>query len=92
MANDKLFVSSWDRAPIKRVDLISKAVVSYNVDFQPYHLVATSSGAEVFVTDAQNDAIQHMIVADGTSCRHQISDGAGREARHLVEILADALG
>ena len=33
-----------------------------------------------------------LIVADGTSCRHQISDGAGREARHLVEILADALG
>jgi FAD/FMN-containing dehydrogenase/Fe-S oxidoreductase len=33
-----------------------------------------------------------LIVADGTSCRHQIADGAGREARHLVEILADALG
>ena len=33
-----------------------------------------------------------VIVADGTSCRHQISDCAGREARHLVEILADALG
>jgi len=33
-----------------------------------------------------------LIVADGTSCRHQIADGAGRKARHLVEILADALG
>jgi FAD/FMN-containing dehydrogenase/Fe-S oxidoreductase len=33
-----------------------------------------------------------LIVADGTSCRHQIADGAGREARHLVEVLADALG
>jgi FAD/FMN-containing dehydrogenase/Fe-S oxidoreductase len=33
-----------------------------------------------------------LIVADGTSCRHQITDGTGREAKHLVEILADALG
>ncbi len=33
-----------------------------------------------------------LIVANGTSCRHQITDGAGREAKHLVEILAEALG
>ncbi len=33
-----------------------------------------------------------LIVADGTSCRHQIADGAGRKARHAVEILAESLG
>lgn len=27
------------------------------------------------------------IIADGTSCRHQIADGAGREAMHVVRIL-----
>ena len=32
-----------------------------------------------------------MIVADGKSCRHQICDGAGREARHLARVLKDAL-
>jgi Fe-S oxidoreductase len=32
------------------------------------------------------------VVAMGTSCRHQIADGAGRRARHLAEVLADALG
>jgi FAD/FMN-containing dehydrogenase/Fe-S oxidoreductase len=31
------------------------------------------------------------IAADGFSCRHQIRDGAGREAVHVVRILADAL-
>jgi Fe-S oxidoreductase len=31
-----------------------------------------------------------MIAANGTSCRHQIADAAGREARHLVRILDDA--
>jgi len=28
-----------------------------------------------------------LIVAAGTSCRHQIRDGAGREAQHLARIL-----
>jgi FAD/FMN-containing dehydrogenase/Fe-S oxidoreductase len=32
-----------------------------------------------------------LIVADGTSCRHQIRDGSGREAVHVVRVLADAL-
>lgn len=32
-----------------------------------------------------------QVVAMGTSCRHQIADVAGREARHLAEVLADYL-
>jgi Fe-S oxidoreductase len=33
-----------------------------------------------------------LIVADGTSCRHQIHDGAGREALHVARVLAMSLG
>jgi Fe-S oxidoreductase len=32
-----------------------------------------------------------LIVADGTSCRHQILDGAGREAIHVARALQAAL-
>ncbi|MEX2618184.1 MAG: FAD-linked oxidase C-terminal domain-containing protein [Alphaproteobacteria bacterium] len=32
-----------------------------------------------------------ILVADGTSCRHQIRDGAGREAVHLARVLESAL-
>jgi Fe-S oxidoreductase len=32
-----------------------------------------------------------LIVADGTSCRHQIADGADREALHVARILAMSL-
>jgi FAD/FMN-containing dehydrogenase/Fe-S oxidoreductase len=32
-----------------------------------------------------------LIVADGTSCRHQIADLSGRAAVHSVRVLADAL-
>ncbi len=40
------------------------------------------------VRKAPDDAI---IVADGTSCRHQIHDGAGREAVHVARVLANSL-
>ncbi len=40
------------------------------------------------VRDAEADAI---IVADGTSCRHQIADGAGREALHVARVLEMSL-
>jgi FAD/FMN-containing dehydrogenase/Fe-S oxidoreductase len=32
-----------------------------------------------------------LIVADGTSCRHQIKDGAGRSALHVARVLAMSL-
>ncbi len=32
-----------------------------------------------------------LIVADGTSCRHQISEGSQREAIHVAQVLAMAL-
>ncbi|TAE12074.1 MAG: FAD-binding oxidoreductase [Bacteroidetes bacterium] len=33
-----------------------------------------------------------IICASGTSCRHQIKDGTGRQAKHPIEILWEALG
>jgi len=32
-----------------------------------------------------------LILADGTSCRHQIRDGSGREAVHVARVLRGAL-
>jgi FAD/FMN-containing dehydrogenase/Fe-S oxidoreductase len=32
-----------------------------------------------------------LVVADGTSCRHQVADGTGRRALHAAEVLARAL-
>jgi hypothetical protein len=40
------------------------------------------------VRNAPADA---LIVADGTSCRHQIHDGSQREALHLARVLEMAL-
>ena len=40
------------------------------------------------VRQADKDVI---VVAPGTSCRHQIGDGTGRKALHPVEVLYNAL-
>ena len=40
------------------------------------------------VREAPDEAI---IVADGTSCRHQIHDGTGRDAVHVARVLAMAM-
>jgi Fe-S oxidoreductase len=40
------------------------------------------------VRKAGHDAI---ILADGTSCRHQIADGTGREAMHVARLIDMAL-
>ncbi|MFL5149391.1 MAG: FAD-binding and (Fe-S)-binding domain-containing protein [Microvirga sp.] len=39
----------------------------------------------------RNASPDDLVVADGTSCRHQIHDGVGREAVHVARVLDAAL-
>jgi FAD/FMN-containing dehydrogenase/Fe-S oxidoreductase len=39
----------------------------------------------------RNSKKSDIIAAPGTSCRHQIKDGTGRDVKHPIEILYDAL-
>ena len=48
-------------------------------------------GELVLFPEIRKTEIDTVIVAPGTSCRHQIKDGTGREAYHPVEVLYDAL-
>jgi Fe-S oxidoreductase len=36
-------------------------------------------------------SIATLVIADGTSCRHQIRDGSGRTALHVARVLAMSL-
>ena len=36
-------------------------------------------------------AADTLIVADGTSCRHQIGDNTARATRHAIRVLEEAL-
>lgn len=48
-------------------------------------------GELVLLPAVRSAAEDTLIAAPGTSCRHQIKDGAGKKALHPVEILFDAL-
>jgi FAD/FMN-containing dehydrogenase/Fe-S oxidoreductase len=56
-----------------------------------HHDVSMAMGEMSLLPAARKAAADDIIVADGTSCRHQIKDGAGREALHVARVLAAAL-
>jgi len=53
--------------------------------------VSLAMGELSLLPAVRNASEDTIIVADGTSCRHQIADGAGRKAVHVAEVLAGAL-
>ena len=55
------------------------------------HYDVSMAMAELSLLPAVRAAPGATIAAAGTSCRQQIADGSGREARHPIRILADAL-
>ena len=63
---------------------------SFGYDAEHYEVSMQMAEAALLpkVREAGKDT---LIIADGTSCRHQIHDGAQREAVHVARVLADAL-
>jgi len=59
--------------------------------YEASHHAVSMQMAELSLLPAVRAAPDALIVADGTSCRHQIADGAGREALHVARVLADHL-
>jgi len=60
--------------------------------YQAQHLDVSMQMAELALLPAVRAAgADTVIVADGTSCRHQIHDGAAREAVHVARVLAECL-
>jgi Fe-S oxidoreductase len=60
--------------------------------YEPKHVDVSLRMAELALLPAVRSAgADTVIVADGTSCRHQILDGTSREALHVARVLADCL-
>lgn len=49
--------------------------------------ISMQVGELVLFPDVRKHANTHDICASGTSCRHQIQDGTGHKAMHIVDIL-----
>ena len=56
-----------------------------------HYRVSMQVGELVLFPEVRKTPAEFTIAAPGTSCRHQIMDGTGRQAFHPVEILYEAL-
>jgi len=59
--------------------------------YEASHLNVSMQMAELSLLPAIRHQPDAIVVADGTSCRHQIADGAAREAIHVAQLLSDHL-
>ena len=56
-----------------------------------HYEVSMKVGEQTLFPSVRKSAPEVLIAANGTSCRHQIKDGTGREAEHPISILKKAL-
>ena len=59
--------------------------------YEAEHYAVSMKMAELSLLPAVRNSKDALVVADGTSCRHQIADGTGREAWHVARVLEQAL-
>jgi len=76
--------------PSAQVSLIDSSCcgMAGSFGYEAAHLEASMRMAELSLLPAVRAASDAIIVADGTSCRHQIADGAARQALHVAQVMA----
>lgn len=76
------------------VDLIQSSCcgMAGSFGYDANHYEVSMKMAELSLLPAVRNAdADTLLVADGTSCRHQIADGSGRQAVHVARVLEQAL-
>jgi len=87
-------VSALQLVPELRVEVIASSCcgMAGSFGYEPRHLDVSLRMAEAALLPAvRNAGGDTVIIADGTSCRHQIHDGAERTAQHVARLMAAAL-
>ena len=56
--------------------------------YEAEHIEISQQMAEMSLLPTIRKSPDSWVVADGTSCRHQIHDGTQRDAVHIAQILA----
>jgi Fe-S oxidoreductase len=87
-------VAALKLVPELTVDVIASSCcgMAGAFGYQPRHLDVSLRMAEASLLPAvRNTGRDTVVIADGTSCRHQIHDGAQRTAQHVARLLASAL-
>lgn len=63
---------------------------SFGYEKEHYDL-SMKIGETMLFPDVRKSEASIIIAAPGTSCRHHIKDGTGREVVHPVEVMYDAV-
>ncbi len=87
-------VAALKLVPGLAVDVVESSCcgMAGSFGYEAGHYDASVAMAELSLLPAVRKAdASTLVVADGTSCRHQIADGAAREAVHVARVLARAL-
>ncbi len=76
--------------PGANVELIQSSCcgMAGSFGYETEHFEVSMQMAEASLLPAVRSKPQAIVVADGTSCRHQIHDGTRREALHVAQLLA----
>ena len=76
--------------PNSQVKLIESSCcgMAGSFGYEAEHIAVSKQMAEANLLPAIRKAPDSWVVADGTSCRHQIADGTQKEAVHIARILA----
>jgi Fe-S oxidoreductase len=79
--------------PQAKVQLIESSCcgMAGSFGYEASHCEVSMQMAELSLLPAVRAKPDAIVVADGTSCRHQIHDGAQREAVHVASLLASLL-
>lgn len=75
--------------PETRAELIESSCcgMAGSFGYEAVHIDVSLQMAEASLLPAIRKQPDAIVVADGTSCRHQIADGAAREAIHVARLL-----
>ena len=79
--------------PGAKVDLIESSCcgMAGSFGYEASHLEVSKQMAEATLLPSIRNTPDACVVADGTSCRHQIMDGTERQAIHVALLLAQHL-
>jgi len=80
--------------PGLQVDVVESSCcgMAGSFGYEASHVDISMKMAEASLLPSVRSALpETLIVADGVSCRHQIRDGSGRNALHVVRVLERAL-
>jgi Fe-S oxidoreductase len=94
LSNTKFTFDLLNRIPNYKVSLINSGCCgmagSFGYEAEHYEVSMNMGGLRLFKSIQKADE-KTIIVANGTSCRHQIKDGTSRDAIHPIQVIEKAL-